>query len=330
MQAQDFLGALWALGVRTPGATEQSIERAIADRAIVRTWPMRGTLHFVAAEDIRWMLELLTPRVVARSAGRYRQLELDDALFSRARKVFERALGGGRQLARPVLYEHLRAAGIPTAGSRGLHILGHLAQQRVICFGPRAGKQATFALLDEWIPESKRLMREESLAEIALRYFASHGPATLQDFVWWSGLPVRDARAAIEMNRERLAHEQIGGTSHWLPERSLVKGGHGGGRGGRARAHLLPPFDEFVVAYRDRSAVIDERFARRTAAGGILKPVIVIDAHVIGTWSRTFGKNAVTVSIQPFGRLSGVDRSAIEAAVERYGSFLGRETVLEA
>lgn len=178
VQAQDYLGSLWGIGLRTIDACEGAVEKAIANRKIVRTWPMRGTLHFVPAADVRWMLKLLTPRVIARSAGRYRQLELDKRTFANSKKVFVRALEGGKQLTRTEMYKALEAAKISVAGQRGIHILGHLAQEGLICFGNRRAKQQTFVLLDEWVPENQSLNREEALAKLARCYFRSHGPAT--------------------------------------------------------------------------------------------------------------------------------------------------------
>ena len=189
VQAQDYLGALWALGLRMQRAVEADIEQAIANREIIRTWPMRGTLHFVAAEDVRWMLALLTPRILARAARRHQQLALDEATFARSETLFTNALENGRSLTRNQMMDVLEQAGISTKGQRGYHILGWAAQNGLICFGPRQGKQHTFVLLDEWLPSGKSLSREEALAELAHRYFTGHGPATIQDFIWWSGLP---------------------------------------------------------------------------------------------------------------------------------------------
>jgi hypothetical protein len=178
VQAQDYLGSLSAVGARTQGATEKTIEQAIADRAIVRTWPMRGTLHFVAASDVRWMLALLTPRILARSKRRFQELELDDAVLARSEELLEKALQGGKQLQRDEIYRLLEQANISTASQRGYHILWRAAQQGHICLGPRSGKQQTFALLEEWVPTARPLAREEALVELTSRYFTSHGPAT--------------------------------------------------------------------------------------------------------------------------------------------------------
>ena len=204
VQAQDYPGALWAVGLRTAGATEADVEQAVAARAIVRTWPLRGTLHFVAPEDVRWMLTHFAPRTIARAALRFRQLELDERTFARAAAVFVKALHGGRAVSRPRLYELLERAGIATRDNRGLHILWRCAHDRLICFGAREGKQQTFALLDEWVPPARTLDRNEALGELARRYFTSHGPATLADFTWWSGLSAADARAALASARSQL------------------------------------------------------------------------------------------------------------------------------
>jgi hypothetical protein len=175
VQAQDYLGALWAVGLRTEMAREADVERALAEGAIVRTWPMRGTLHFVAAADARWMVELLAPRRISGAASRFRQLGLDDATFTRAGRVLEKRLAAG-PLTRPRVYDALEQARISTAGQRGIHILWRLAHETRICFGPREGKQPTFVLFDAWLPDARRLPRDEALAELAVRYFRGHGP----------------------------------------------------------------------------------------------------------------------------------------------------------
>src|SRR2546426_1983179 len=215
VQAQDYLGALWALGLRTPGATEQSIEGALAEKTIVRTWPMRGTIHFVAAADVRWMLELLAPRVVQRSTSRRTQLGLDETIIAASAEVIARELQGGKQLSRNALYTLLERAHIATDSSRGLHILGRLAHDGLLCFGARAGKQPTFALLDEWVPGAKSLPHDEALAMLALRYFTGHGPATVQDLMWWSGLTTSEAKAGLAAVAPQLGRHVIAGQEYY-------------------------------------------------------------------------------------------------------------------
>jgi hypothetical protein len=322
VQAQDYLGALWAVGLRTSKAVEADIERALADKSIVRTWPLRGTLHFVAAADVRWMLDLLTPRIIKSSAVRFQQFGLDDRVFARSRAVFERALAGGRQLPREAMYQRLEAARISAAGGRGLQILFRLAGEGLLCFGARQGKQQTFTLLDEWVPTAKPLARDEALAELARRYFTSHGPATLQDFLWWSGLRAADARAALELAKPQLGHAVIGDQTYWLAS-SIADP-----TVASPKAYLLPPFDEYTVAYKDRSAVLDPMYVRRLHTGnGIFSPIIVLDGQVVGTWKRALKKDTLAIALSPFEKLNKAATRAVETAANRYGEFLGASVV---
>ena len=319
LQAQDYLGALWAIGLRLPGLREQDIERAIEQKAIVRTWPMRGTLHFVAAADVRWMLALLTPAVVARSARRLAELHLDDGDFRRSRKAIVRALQGGRQRTRRGMYEVLEAAKVSTAGQRGIDVLWRLAQEGLICFGAREGKQPTFVLLDEWLPPAPPVAPDEALAAVAQRYFSGHGPATLDDFTWWSGLPAGKAREGLEAVKTRLEREVVGGSTYWFSER-----GSGAARSLKApRIHLLPAFDEYMVGYRDRAAVLTAvREVNR--GGGMLAPTLLIDGSVAGTWRRDLATRAVAVALTPFVKLNASDSKGLRRVADEYGEFLGR------
>jgi hypothetical protein len=318
VQAQDYLGSLWAIGLRTKNATEKVVERAIADRAIVRTWPMRGTLHFVAAEDARWMLELMTPRVVAASAGRLeREYGLDEKAFGRSGEVVARALEGGRRLTRDALYWTLEDARIATAAGRGLHIIWRMAHDGLICFGPREGRQQTFVLLDEWVPGAKRMARDEALAELARRYFTSHGPATVHDFAWWSGLLLSDAADGLAMVSGALVSVDLADRKYWTAP-SAPPGGWS------PRAFLLPAFDEYTVAYRDRAAVLEPAHARHAEGMDILRPAIVVNGRVVGTWARTLGKGSVGVDVSPFTGLGTTARRAAAAAARRYAAFLER------
>ena len=317
VQAQDYPGGLWAVGLRTRNATQQDVERALADRTILRTWPMRGTLHFVAASDAQWMLELLAPRVIAATGPRERQLELDERVFARSRKLVVKGLEGGRQLTRTALYAMLDAARISTAGGRGLHIVLRLALEGLICFGAREGKQQTFALLDEWAPGAKRMARDESLAVLARRYFTSHGPATWRDFAWWSGLRTADAREAIHLASAHLVRETVDGEEVWrgtsMPRAKQQA---------LSAAYLLPPFDEYTVAYKDRTAALDPTHAKYAQFGGMLSATIVVNGRVSGTWKRASVGGGVTIMPTFFGKAAPDHARTALAASERYGRFL--------
>ena len=319
MQAQDYRGALWSIGLRLPDATESGIELAIVERAIVRTWPLRGTLHFVAAADVHWLLALLTPRIIANSAHRFRRLELDDKILARGRKLFIRALQGNRQLTREAMLDLLERDGISTANLRGNHILWRLSQEAVICFAARSGKQHAFALLDEWTTRAKHLERDAALAELARRYFTSHGPATLQDFVWWTGLKVSDAKAGLDSVSSELARFSVDGRIYWmprdLPDRTPSS----------LTVHLLPGFDEYLLGYKDRSAALDARHAQKIVPGGngMFLSTLVINGRVAGVWKRVWKKKSIVITALPFARLKRTEKEAFATAAERYGQFVG-------
>jgi Winged helix DNA-binding domain len=321
LQAQDYLGSLWAIGLRMRHATEALVESAQAHRAIVRTWPMRGTLHFVAAADARWLTRLLAPRVMARNAARLkRDVDVDELVVGRSREVVTRALEGGQRLERTAVYAALEGRGIRTANSRGLHILLCLAMEGTLCLAGRQGKQHTFALLDEWLPQSKHLERDDALAALACRYFTSHGPATIKDFMWWAGITTKDATVALDGAAVNLAKEDFAGSAYWQGKRP-------------AKAHemespqvkLLPAFDEYTVAYQDRALLVDP--ASRLSKMGILGPVVVIDGRVVGLWKRTVGKTTVNIAIDASRKLTGAQSEVLQKASQSYADFLGLDLV---
>lgn len=323
IQAQDYAGAKWSLGLRLPNGTEADIDQAIARKAIVRTWPMRGTLHFVAADDVRWMLKLLTPRIIAGSAGRNRQLELDDTIFNKSQDLLIAAMQGGKQLMRSDVYAVLENAGVTTAGQRGIHIINHLAQKQVLCHGVHNEKQPTYALLDEWIPVSKNLERKEALAELALRYFKSHGPATLNDFVWWSGLKISDAKEGLNAVSSMLEQMDFEGKTYWAeadhPELSAIQS-----------TFLLPGFDEYMLGYTDRTLILAAQHAGKIVPGnnGMFMPTIVVDGKVKGLWKRVLKKDKISIEILPFEKFTKAKIKLIAAGAKKYGHYLGKNVSL--
>ena len=320
MQAQDYAAALWAIGLRTRGATQASVEQAIAEGRIVRTWPMRGTLHFLAAEDVRWMLALMAPRVIASNKARLqREFGLDDAVLARCRAALVKAMRDGQRLTRGEVYATLERAGIANVRQRGIHITGRLAQEGLLCLGPRADKQPTFVLLDQWVPDNRMMEREQALAELARRYFHSHGPATVQDFAWWSGLTVKDVQLAIELAAADLVQEIIDGRlylhSGQEPESEAETAGD---------PRLLPAFDEYLVAYKDRSEAVEARFSKQVMGiNGLFNAGIVIDGRIVGTWKRGVDKQGAMIELNPFRALLKKELKALERCTRRYGEFMG-------
>ena len=278
---------------------------------------MRGTLHLVTAEDLRWMLKFLAPRVIQRSAGLYRQAGLDSKVLAKSGKLLSTALKGEAQLTRNEIYAVLERARISTSEQRGLHILGYLAQTGLICFGPRKGKQQTFVLVDEWLPLSEIPAKEEALATLALTYFRSHGPATIHDFCWWSGLTIVEGRKAVHSIKSKLAQEFIGGnTQYILPSKQPQKT--------PGQAFLLPSYDEYFVAYKDRSAVLDPKLSSsiKQLGNGIFTSPIVINGLMAGYWKRRLVKDTIMVETNTLSPMKKSTIDSIEAAARRYGKFL--------
>lgn len=321
MQAQDYPGALWAIALRTPNLTREDVEQAILDRKIVRTWPMRGTLHFLAAQDARWMVQLLAPRAIAAAASRRRQLEITDEVITKSQQVITQALEGGNCLTRTELCARLDQQGIATAGQRGIHILHYLAETGLLCFGPHEGKQPTFVLVDEWLPPTKPKEREQALEELAKRYFISHGPASLKDFAGWANLTMGDAKFGLEQAKSALVSETMQGIEYWFSPTTQAAPG---------ATFLLPGFDEYMLGYKDRSAALPAEHSDRIVPGnnGMFLSTVVINGQIVGTWKRQVRTKSQTITIVPFKQLTATQLRSIRPAVKRYQDYSGVETLL--
>ena len=323
LQAQDFPGVKWSVGIRQTGGTEVAVETACDAGEIVRSWPLRGTLHLVAGEDLAWLLALTAPRATASAAGRRASLGISEADIERAREIAQSALAGRRALTREALLATFDGAGVSTLGQRGYHLLWYLAQTGTLVLGATAGRKQTFALLDEWVPQPRRLDGDEALGELALRYFRSHGPATIADLARWSGLTVGDVRRGIGICGAKLTTLELDGvTYHLAPETpDAAKGA-----APTARVHLLPGFDEYLLGYRDRTAALAPEHSEAIVPGGngMFKPTIVADGDVVGTWTRTLRAGEIVVEAAPFARSPRAQDAGLAKAVEAYGAFIGR------
>jgi len=330
MQAQEYAAARWALGLRAKGITDAVVEQAFDVGAILRTHAMRPTWHFVAPADIRWLQALTGPRVHALNRYYAQKNGLDDRTIARSRVVIERALGGGHPRTRTELGAALGKAGIQAEGQRLAYLMMNAELDQVICSGPRRGKQFTYALLAERAPKARLLPRDEALAELTRRYFTSHGPATLRDYVWWSGLTMKDVRRGVEIVGGALVQETFGELTYWsaAPASALTRRSRGEG-GPPSSAYLLPIYDEYLIAYKERKAVSDPASATRSAAtiDGYAHWLIV-DGLFTGTWRRAETQAGVDVDVVPYRSLAAANRRAIAVAAQRYSTFLGRPVTL--
>jgi hypothetical protein len=323
VQAQDYPGAKWALALRMRGASHAIVERAFARGTILRTHVMRPTWHFVSPADIRWMLSLTAPRVRAATASYDRKLGIDAALIRRSNKAIAAALSGGIQLTRQELKAVLRRAGIAADSVQRLaHFVIHAELDAVICSGALRGKQFTYALLDERVPSTRVLSRDEALAELTRRYFTSHGPAQMQDFVWWSGLKTADVRAGLEMCRRDLVDEVVDGKRYFFASRQRQL------EPPVRSAYLLPTYDEYLIAYKDRSASLDRTRWQAVVSRDLWSAPVVVDGRVIGGWRSTLRNGRPTITLDLPNALKRADQRLLEVASQRFTAFFEPDVVL--
>jgi hypothetical protein len=319
VQSQDYAGAKWAIGQRAPGVTDSGIDRLFNEGVILRTHVLRPTWHFVLPADIRWMLRLSRPRVKAALAYYDRILEIDERIVAKSSAALTGALQGGTALTRAEIAEVYQRTGLPTEGQRVGHLLMHAELDGVICSGGLRGRRFNYALLDERAPQTVELTGDAALAELAARYFASHGPAQLRDFAWWSGLAIRQARSGVELAAPTLHSVTVDGSTYFFAA------GLAAPRDRRPLVHLLPNWDEYLVGYADRSLHVDAAtVTTRPAPSELLANSIVVDGRIIGGWRRAVAGDAVTVTARPRVGLTTAQAAAIERSCDRYGRFAGK------
>ncbi len=317
VQAQDYTGAKWSLGVRLPGSTDRGIEQALIDREIVRTWMMRGTLFFVSPADVRWIVRLVGKRMIDSIQGRYRRLELDEKTLARSSELIVKALQDSQGLTRKELLSRLEKNGITTAGLRAPHILQRTSLEGLVCQTAALRNDPTYILMDSLPPQPESMRREEALAELARRYFTSHGPATLKDFAWWLGLPLADARIGLEGVQSQLIQADIEGQVYWHAQLKQPINSY------THIIHLCPAADEYLLGYQDRSPILDARHAQMLMQGNGLNPFILKGGRVVGTWRRTMAKKEVVVKGNGSGEIDSDDMQRLNEAARRYGDFIG-------
>ncbi|MDI6105510.1 winged helix DNA-binding domain-containing protein [Actinoplanes sp. NEAU-A12] len=321
MQAQDLNSVLWSLGARLPGVTLPEVVAATEERTVVRTWPMRGTVHLVPSADAHWMLDLTGVRALTGVAKRWEYLGLDEKTAHQAMDVLAAAItAGGGRLTRSACLAALTDGGISVEGQRGYHLLWYVSQRGVTAIAPNEGSEQTFVLLDEWVTRRfTPASRDEALTILAGRYFRSHGPTTVKDFAGWTGLPVGDARKGVAA--AKLERVDVDGVEMWADPEVLDAGPVTGW-------WALPGFDEYMLGYKDRSMMATpEQVAKIIPGGnGVFQSTLVRDGRVMATWKRTLGKKAVTVTVLP---LADVEVEQATRALEPYAAFVGLPLVVK-
>lgn len=321
VQSQDYAHSLWAIGLRTKNANFSEVEKALADGKIVRTWLMRGTVHIVLAEDIAWMRNLFSERILARLTPKaWAYHAMTPELMDHARGIIEGALHGKRAIARKDLIGLLAEGGIPDDKQQSYFIFGYLSQSGVLCAGPPQGKDLTFVLTEEWATNQRQLSREESLAVLAERFFMSHGPATLSDFANWSGLRKTDAKFGLNAVQDKLKSIAVDGAEYWMSPN--VQEGQG--------LFLLPGYDEFLIGYKDRSASF-ETYGRTPIStyNGMFYATIIEDGQVLGLWKRVIKTKSIDIVLHPIITLSDDQIKRIQAQVDAYSAFVGKPVQLK-
>ncbi|MGH2736538.1 MAG: winged helix DNA-binding domain-containing protein [Actinomycetota bacterium] len=324
MQAQEFPYAKWSVAQRAGGVDEAAIDRAFADGAILRTHVLRPTWHFVLPADIRWLLALSAPRVHASNRLYYRRFELDEELLAKCNALLAKALEGGTQLTRKQLADVLDRAGISASGPRLAYIVMHAELDAVICSGAPRGKQHTYALLDERAPQARALDRDEALAELTRRYFTARGPATMRDYSWWSSLTAADCRSGLDMIKSRLEQEVVDGRTYWFAAHPAP------GKKASQAIDLVQCYDECIVSYSESKDVLraPPAMGAPSADTAAFYHAVLLDGRVIGHWRRAPKQKHPVVETSFYRPLARAEARALDAAVERFGRFLGMPVTL--
>ena len=322
VQAQDYAGAKWSLAARSAGITEEEIDKSFDAGEILRTHVLRPTWHFVLPDDICWMLELTEPRITAFSAKYFRDVGLDNAIFKKTNRVIVKALEKEDFLTKKQIGDVLQQARIDTSDLRLTYIIIRAELDRLICSGPRRSKQMTYALMDRRAPNARVLKKDEALSELAIRYFRSRGPATAKDFGWWSGLSAADSRRAVDIVGIKLLQAELNGETFYFISQT-----EGNNIPRKASVHLLPSWDEYTVAYKDRSLVIEPKF-QNESGHGIFSPIVVVDGKIKGIWRRDLKTSSVDIEIRYFGSLSKSAREKVMSTARLYARYLNRKLIV--
>lgn len=321
MQAQNYSMVKWAVGMRLKSATIQAVEKALREGEILRTHVMRPTWHLVAAEDIRWMLKLSAQRIISAndSFAKGYDLDIPNELYTKAHDLLEKILCGKKSLTKQEIAEHFNRSGIVADNHRMTRFMARAEQEGLICSGEDRGSKCTYALLEERVPPMPELTKDESLARLARSYFRSHSPAVLQDFIWWSGLPVSDAKQAVYLIASELTTEQWKEQTWYIHDTCRTRGKLSG------HIHLLPSYDEYLLGYKDRTDVLPlEHYSKAFTNNGLFFPIVLHNGQVIGNWDKSEKKKSVGLAYSWFRQVADMDEETLEREWQKFARFLGK------
>jgi hypothetical protein len=320
VQAQDYVGAKWGIGMRAKEITDAMVERALNDGTLIRTHVLRPTWHIMAAADARWILALTGPRVHVANAHPYKSTGMDAKSMLKAEKIIAKVLADGNFLTRQEIGAALVRSGleIKSHPQRLAYFVMNAELNALVCSGPKRGKQITYALFDERVPSTKPMARDDALVELARRYFATRGPATVHDYSWWSGLTIADCKKSVNLLGSELASEEIEGATYWFAAQLASD------IATTNAVHLLPNYDEYFIGFKDRSAILDvvDRISLVPGDPRFAAHVVALDGQLIGGWRRTIDAKNAVVGLELVSKLSGGARRALVAVARRYGEFL--------
>ncbi|WP_455590516.1 winged helix DNA-binding domain-containing protein [Bacteroides sp.] len=319
IQAQDATMAKWAVGIRLDKANLNAIDAALEKGEILRMHVMRPMWHYVTAEDARWMIRLSAERIKAANASYAKSIgrDISENLFLKCCKQIERILEGNRHLTKQEIEEELQREGLIVNEHDITRFLLFAETEGIVCSGADKGNKQTYALLEERIAPAKELHRDEALAQLALRYFKSHSPASLNDFVWWSGLTMGDARKAISFIESELLTECIASQDYFIHESCQPPAKS------TSSLHFLPPFDEYLISYKDRSAVLASEHQHKAFNNwGTFYPVIAHKGKIVGNWKKAIKKKELTLETSFFEPATSVAPKLMEQAKKKYKAFL--------
>jgi hypothetical protein len=324
MQAQDFPMSKWGIGCRLKDITQHDVNTELARASIIRTHVLRPTWHIVASSDLMWMLELTAPNILRITRGYHKSVEITPKILKASISLIEKTLRDGIDLSRTEIAAVLKKQKINTDENRLAHLLMDAELNGLICSGPVENNSQRYRLIPEQIKKAAKLDRDEAIQQLAARYFKSHGPATIRDFHWWSGLSIADCRIGIKLNSENLSSYDDEGIIYYFDETacsfSETKKQH----------HLVPAFDEFFVGYKDRSTLIAEKHnIKLFTNNGMFFPALLTNGRATGTWKRKINNEKVNIDIQIFSSPSTLSMRSLKSQVAQFGKFLGKEVSIK-